>query len=279
MDTAEIDRCFEVAVGLVKEAGQVVREAIKKQKKIEMKSSSVDLVTESDKAVEKLLIEGLSKAFPSHKFIGEESTADGAKCELTSDPTWIIDPIDGTMNFVHSLPYTCVSVGLWGGREALAGIIFNPVLDQMFTAKKGQGAYLNGERITVSGEKDLSKALVFAEMGTSHDPEKVKTVLANLTTLMPRVHGLRDCGSAAVSLASVAAGHGDSFFHYGLGPWDMAAGALLVWEAGGVVCGLEGGPFDLMRRRVLCASTPELAKEIASLLSQYQPTPDGDLSG
>ncbi|XP_045111696.1 inositol monophosphatase 2-like isoform X1 [Portunus trituberculatus] len=279
MDTAEIDRCFEVAVGLVKEAGQVVREAIKKQKKIEMKSSSVDLVTESDKAVEKLLIEGLSKAFPSHKFIGEESTADGAKCELTSDPTWIIDPIDGTMNFVHSLPYTCVSVGLWGGREALAGIIFNPVLDQMFTAKKGQGAYLNGERITVSGEKDLSKALVFAEMGTSHDPEKVKTVLANLTTLMPRVHGIRAMGSCALNMVMVAMGGADIVYEFGIHAWDTAAALVVVTEAGGVVVDTAGGPFDLMRRRVLCASTPELAKEIASLLSQYQPTPDGDLSG
>ncbi|XP_045111708.1 inositol monophosphatase 2-like isoform X3 [Portunus trituberculatus] len=245
MDTAEIDRCFEVAVGLVKEAGQVVREAIKKQKKIEMKSSSVDLVTESDKAVEKLLIEGLSKAFPSHKFIGEESTADGAKCELTSDPTWIIDPIDGTMNFVHSLPYTCVSVGLWGGREALAGIIFNPVLDQMFTAKKGQGAYLNGERITVSGEKDLSKALVFAEMGTSHDPEKVKTVLANLTTLMPRVHGVRGMGSAALGMCSVAAGWGDAYFHMSLHCWDTAAASLLVREAGAGWGTLQGAHLIL----------------------------------
>ncbi|XP_063853239.1 inositol monophosphatase 1-like isoform X2 [Scylla paramamosain] len=279
MDSAEIEQCFEVALGLVKEAGQVVREAIKKQKTIETKSCNVDLVTESDKAVEKLLIEGLAKAFPSHKFIGEESTAAGAKCVLTHDPTWIIDPIDGTMNFVHSLPYTCVSVGLWAGKEALVGIIFNPVLDQMFTAKKGQGAYLNGERIRVSGQKDLSQALIFAEMGTSRDPEKVKTVLTNLTTLMPRAHGLRDCGSAAVSMAYIAAGFADILFHYGLGPWDMAAGALLVWEAGGVVYGLEGGPFDLMRRRVLCASSPELAQEVAGLLTQYQPTPDGDLMG
>lgn len=279
MDSAEIDKCFDVALGLVKEAGQVVREAIKKQKTIETKSCSVDLVTESDKAVEKLLIDGLTKAFPSHKFIGEESTAAGAKCVLTDNPTWIIDPIDGTMNFVHSLPYTCISVGLWHGREALAGIIYNPVLEQMFTAKKGCGAYLNGEQIKVSGQKELSQALVFAEMGTSHDPEKVKTVLTNLTTLMPRAHGVRDFGSAAIGMAYVAAGFMDAFFHYTLGPWDMAAGALMIWEAGGVVCGIGGGPFDVMRRRVLCASSPELAQELAGLLMQYEPTPDGDLLG
>ncbi|XP_050699802.1 inositol monophosphatase 1-like isoform X1 [Eriocheir sinensis] len=280
MEPAEVEKCFEVAMRLVKEAGKVVREAIKEQKNIETKTSCVDLVTESDKAVEKLLIEGLTQAFPGHKFIGEETTADtGSKCVLTDDPTWIIDPIDGTMNFVHSLPYTCVSVGLWTGRTGQIGIVYNPVLEQMFTAKKGGGAFLNGERIHVSGCKDLSQALVFAEMGTSLDPEKVKTVLTNLTTLMPRVHGVRDCGSAALNLSSVAAGWGDAAMHLTatLGPWDMAAGVLLVAEAGGAVCGVGGGEFDIMRRRVLCAATPELAQAIAGLLKQFQPTPDGDL--
>lgn len=279
MDSAEIDKCFDVALGLVKEAGQLVREAIKKQKTIETKSCSVDLVTESDKAVEKLLIDGLTKAFPSHKFIGEESTAAGAKCVLTDNPTWIIDPIDGTMNFVHSLPYTCISVGLWHGREALAGIIYNPVLEQMFTAKKGCGAYLNGEQIKVSGQKELSQALVFAEMGTSHDPEKVKTVLTNLTTLMPRAHGIRAMGSCALNMVMIAMGGADAIFEFGIHAWDTAAAAVVVLEAGGVVVDTAGGPFDVMRRRVLCASSPELAQELAGLLMQYEPTPDGDLLG
>ncbi|XP_050699804.1 inositol monophosphatase 1-like isoform X3 [Eriocheir sinensis] len=278
MEPAEVEKCFEVAMRLVKEAGKVVREAIKEQKNIETKTSCVDLVTESDKAVEKLLIEGLTQAFPGHKFIGEETTADtGSKCVLTDDPTWIIDPIDGTMNFVHSLPYTCVSVGLWTGRTGQIGIVYNPVLEQMFTAKKGGGAFLNGERIHVSGCKDLSQALVFAEMGTSLDPEKVKTVLTNLTTLMPRVHGVRGMGSAALGIAAVAAGWGDIYYHQGLHCWDTAAATILVAEAGGCVCDSKGGEFDIMRRRVLCAATPELAQAIAGLLKQFQPTPDGDL--
>lgn len=278
MEADDVDECFKVAVQLVKEAGQVVREAIKKQKCIETKSSNVDLVTESDKAVEKLLIAGLTNAFPSHKFIGEESTAAGAKCVLTSDPTWIIDPIDGTMNFVHSLPYTCISVGLWVGKEAEMGIVYNPILDQMFTAKKGQGAYLNGEKIQASGQKDLSQALVFAEMGTSLDPAKVDTVLTNLTTLMPKVHGVRAMGSCALNMCMVAAGGADVTVEFGIHAWDTAAAMVVVVEAGGVVVDTQGGPFDLMRRRVLCASTPELAEEMAKLLKQYQPTPDGDLA-
>ncbi|XP_042859944.1 inositol monophosphatase 1-like isoform X2 [Penaeus japonicus] len=274
---AEVDaqKCFDVALDLVKQAGKVVREAIKKKKNIETKSSAVDLVTESDKAVEKMLISGLSEAFPDHKFIGEESVSAGEKCVLTDEPTWIIDPIDGTMNFVHSFPYTCISVGLWVKKEALVGVVYNPVLEQMFTAIKGQGAFLNGEKLSVSGEKDLGQALVFSEMGTSRDQEKVNTVLTNITNLMPKVHGIRGIGSAALGISNVAAGWGDVFYHFGLCCWDMAAGTLLLTEAGGYVCDTEGGPFDIMRRRVLCASSQELAEKISKLLKQYQPERDG----
>ncbi|XP_063614982.1 inositol monophosphatase 1-like isoform X2 [Penaeus indicus] len=274
---SEIDakKCFDVALDLVKQAGKVVREAIKKKKNIETKSSAVDLVTESDKAVEKMLISGLSEAFPDHKFIGEESVSAGQKCVLTDEPTWIIDPIDGTMNFVHSFPYTCISVGLWVKKAALVGIVYNPVLEQMFTAIKGQGAFLNGEKISVSGETELGKALVFSEMGTSLDPEKVNTVLTNITNLMPKVHGCRAMGSSALHSAYVAMGAADVSYTFGVHCWDTAAGSLLVKEAGGIVIDTEGGPFDIMRRRVLCASSPELAEKISKLLKQYQPERDG----
>ncbi|KAK4325568.1 hypothetical protein Pmani_003855 [Petrolisthes manimaculis] len=275
MTTQPKQEWFTVALNLVKEAGKVVRAAINKKKNIEIKSSAVDLVTESDKAVEKMLITGLSETFPDHKFIGEESVAGGEKCVLTSEPTWIIDPIDGTMNFVHSFPYTCISVGLWVDKKAEIGIVYNPILEQMFTATKGEGAYLNGERIHTSGQTELNQALVFAEMGTSHDPVKVDTVLTNLTTLMTKVHGIRAMGSCALNICQLATGGVDICYEYGVHAWDMAAASLLVTEAGGVVVDTEGGEFDLMRRRVLCAATPELAAKIAPLLKQYQPEPDG----
>ncbi|XP_042220418.1 inositol monophosphatase 1-like isoform X4 [Homarus americanus] len=253
----------------------LVRDAIKKKKNVETKSSVVDLVTESDKAVEKLLITGLSGVFPDHKFIGEESVAAGEKCVLTDEPTWIIDPIDGTMNFVHSFPYTCISVALWVNKDAEVGIVYNPVLEQMFTAVKGQGAFLNDEKISASGQTDLGQALVFSEMGTSRDPEKVDTVLTNLTTLITKVHGIRAMGSCTLNMCHVALGGVDICFEFGIHAWDMAAGYLIIKEAGGVVIDTEGGPFDLMRRRVLCASTQELAEKIAKLLKQYQPERDG----
>lgn len=147
------------------------------------------MVTETDQQVEKLLIKGLSTAFSDHKFIGEESVADGAQCALTDAPTWVIDPVDGTMNFVHSFPHSCISIALLINQVPEIGIIYNPMLDQLFTAKRGSGAYLNGRKISVSDKSSLSEALVMMEFGTSRDPEKMKVVLENQQSLMPSVHG------------------------------------------------------------------------------------------
>lgn len=156
---------------------------------MEVKACNVDLVTETDKEVENLLINGLRSEFPDHKFIGEESVAAGVKCQLTEAPTWIIDPIDGTMNFVHSFPHPCISIALLVDFEPVIGIVYNPILSQLFTAKKNQGAFLNGERINVSDCKDLSSALLMLENGTSRDPEKIKVVCENQQKLVPLIHG------------------------------------------------------------------------------------------
>ncbi|XP_066957646.1 inositol monophosphatase 1 isoform X1 [Macrobrachium rosenbergii] len=271
----DVQECYKVAMDLVKTAGKLVREAINKKKNVEIKSCAIDLVTESDKAVEKLLISGLSSSFPDHKFIGEESVSAGEKCVFTDAPTWIIDPIDGTMNFVHSFPHTCISVGLWVNKDAELGIVYNPVLEQMFTAIKGEGAFLNGEKLSVSGETELAKSLVFAEMGSSQDAEKMDTVITNLTTLLPKVHGLRAMGSCTLNMCYVATGGGDAYYEFGIHAWDTAAAYLVVKEAGGVIVDTEGGPFDLMRRRVLCASTQQLAETLSKILKQYQPERDG----
>ncbi|XP_064110661.1 inositol monophosphatase 1-like isoform X1 [Macrobrachium nipponense] len=271
----DVQECYKVAMELVKTAGKLVREAINKKKNIEIKSCAIDLVTESDKAVEKLLISGLSSSFPDHKFIGEESVSAGEKCVFTDAPTWIIDPIDGTMNFVHSFPHTCISVGLWVNKDAELGIVYNPVLEQMFTAIKGEGAFLNGEKLSVSGETELAKSLIFAEMGSSQDAEKMDTVITNLTTLLPKVHGLRAMGSCALNMCYVATGGGDAYYEFGIHAWDTAAAYLVVKEAGGVIVDTEGGPFDLMNRRVLCASTQQLAETLSKILKQYQPERDG----
>ncbi|KMQ96370.1 inositol monophosphatase 1-like protein [Lasius niger] len=230
----DIDKCYIEILQLVKQAGSIVNEKIYQYKNVLTKSCDVDLVTEWDQMIEKLLIDGISSRYPDHKFIGEESTAMGQKVELTNAPTWIIDPIDGTMNFVHGLPHTCISVALLINKTAEIGIVYNPILEQLFTARKGQGAFLNGAPIHVSDKKELRNSLVMIEMGTSRDSEKMEIILQNIKILITRVHGLRSFGSAALNMCMVALGGADVSFEFGIHAWDIAAGDLIVREAGGV---------------------------------------------
>ncbi|XP_035702966.1 inositol monophosphatase 2 isoform X2 [Folsomia candida] len=266
----DVEKYYTTCMKLVNKAAEVIETAFYKTKQVESKSCDMDLVTETDKEVEKLLIDGLHLAFPDHKFIGEESTAGGEKCILTDAPTWIIDPVDGTMNFVHSLPLIAISIGLLINKKPIIGIICNPILKQTYTAKDGQGAFLNGTKIKVSGETVLAKALIATESGTNDDPAKIEVVLKNLGALLGKCHGTRVMGSAACAMAFVASGAVDSFCHLGLHCWDLAAGQLIIEEAGGFLCDYGGGEFDLMSRRVVCASSEKLAKDIASRLTQYE---------
>ncbi|XP_053970962.1 inositol monophosphatase 1-like [Hylaeus anthracinus] len=271
---SKIDEYYLTVLRLVKEAGSIVREKINQPKDPMIKSCEVDLVTEWDQKVEKLLVEGISSKYADHKFIGEEESSLGKKIELTDEPTWIIDPIDGTMNFVHGLPHTCISIALLINKVAEIGIVYNPILEQLFTARKGQGAFLNGAPIQVSEVTELRKALVMMEMGTSRDPEKMKIVLENANNLTPKVHGIRALGSAALNMCMVALGGADVSFEFGIHAWDIAAGDIIVREAGGVCIDPAGGPFDVMSRRVLCATTMDLAQELAKVLVQYYPERD-----
>lgn len=269
-----IDEYFDAALALVKIAGNLITEHVNGCNVFEKKSSDIDLVTEVDKKVEQTLIEGLTKKFPTHKFIGEESVADGAKCELTDSPTWIIDPIDGTLNFIHGFPHCCISVGFAINKECVAGIIYNPNLQQLFTAKKGQGAFLNDRKIHVSDVKELRNALVVFECGTSRDADKCAVVFENFKQIVAKGHGMRSLGSAALNMAMVAMGGADANFEFGIHAWDIAAGDILVREAGGVCLDPSGAPLDLLSRRVLCASTPELAEEISKTVVQFYPERD-----
>lgn len=272
--TENLDECYEIIVKLSKEGGQLIHERIWSQKTVEFKSCEVDLVTETDQQIEKLLISNLKAKFPSHRFIGEESTAAGSKCELTDDPTWIIDPVDGTMNFVHGYPNVCVSVALWVNKVAQIGIIYNPILDLFFSARRGQGAFLNGKPIHVSHENELSKSLIGYEFGTSRDTAKMKVVMENMNILTPIVHGVRSTGSCAQNMAMVALGGTNANFEFGIHAWDIAAGYLIVTEAGGVVIDPAGGTFDVLSRRYLCACSQDLADQLVKIIKQYYPERD-----
>ncbi|KAI5699528.1 hypothetical protein M8J75_004334 [Diaphorina citri] len=165
----DIAKCFETVLPLIEHAGEIVVEGFNSIKNIETKTTSWDLVTEYDKKVEKTLISRIQNHFPTHKFIGEETSSTTV---LTNDPTWIIDPIDGTLNFVHRFPHSCISVAFAVERELVIGIVYNPMLQQMFTAQKGKGAFLNGKRIHTSDTKELSKSLVGLEISLAKGPEQ-----------------------------------------------------------------------------------------------------------
>jgi len=167
-----------------------------------------------------------------------------------------------------------VSVALWVNKVAEIGIIYNPVLELFFSARRGQGAFLNGKPIHVSCVNELSKSLIGFEFGASRDAERLKIVVENLNILMPHVHGMRSSGSCAQNMAMVALGGTDANFEFGVHAWDMAAGCLIVIEAGGVVIDPAGGPFDVLSRRYLCAGTQELADQLVKVIKHMYPERD-----
>ncbi|GBM47239.1 Inositol monophosphatase 1 [Araneus ventricosus] len=269
--SSEIDEYYNVAVKLAQTAGEVIRKAIDEKKNVETKASAVDLVTETDKKVEELLRAGFSSHFPDHCFIGEES--EGGK--LTDAPTWIIDPVDGTMNFVHRFPYNAVSIGLAVNKQIVLGVVYNPVLDRMYTGIRGKGAFLNGKKLQVSNVQELSQALVITEFGSTRTQENMDHLFTNVKTVVEKAHGIRMMGSAALNMCAVAAGEADAYFEYTIHCWDMAAGKIIVEEAGGTCIDPEGGDLDIMSRRVICASSSALAKTLSKELKHLQFPRDG----
>ena len=206
---------------------------------IDIKSGVADLVTEYDKKVQGLLEIGLKKILPEAKFIGEEGSSD----KLSDDGfAFIVDPIDGTTNFVKDYHISAISVALLKGREVVAGVVYNPYLDEVFSAIKGQGAFLNGKKISVSSQP-LDKALVL--FGSApYDKHLFKETLEILSEYFYMALDIRRCGSAALDLCSVACGRAELYFELVVSPWDFAAGKLIVEEAGGVITTFDGKPLS-----------------------------------
>uniref|UniRef100_A0A8I3RYP0 Inositol-1-monophosphatase n=1 Tax=Canis lupus familiaris TaxID=9615 RepID=A0A8I3RYP0_CANLF len=256
--------CMDYAVTLARQAGEVVREAIKNEMNVMIKSSPADLVTATDQKIEKMLLSSIKEKYPSHSFIGEESVAAGEKSILTDSPTWIIDPIDGTTNFVHRFPFVAVSIGFTVNKKMEFGVVYSCLEDKMYTGRKGKGAFCNGQKLQVSQQEDITKSLLVTEFGSSRAPETVRIVLSNLEKLLCiPIHGIRGVGTAAVNMCLVAAGVADAYYEMGIHCWDMAGAGIIVTEAGGVLMDVTGGPFDLMSRRIIAANSKTLAERIA----------------
>ena len=228
---------LKAAIEIAREAGAILRTEFDRPKEISYKGE-VDIVTESDRRSEALIVARLREHFPGHAIVAEEGTggeAAGAKY------CWHVDPLDGTTNFAHGYPCFAVSIGLVEDGEPIAGVVFNPVSNELFTAARGEGAYLNSERIRVSTVDKLANSLVATGFPTHQRKNSANMNYYWEFTL--RSHGVRRDGSAALDLCSVACGRFDAFWEFGLNSWDTAAGMLLVQEAGGVVTDLAGRPY------------------------------------
>lgn len=225
---------------------------------VSVKSPS-NFVSSADMRAEETLFEDLSRARPGYGFLMEER---GAVEGADKTHRWIIDPIDGTTNFLHSIPAFAISIALEREGNLIAGLIYNPVTDECFTAEKGKGAFLNDRRIRVSSRRKLADCVVVT--GVPHlGRGEHKRFLAQLEAVMGQVAGVRRTGSAALDLAFVAAGRFDGFWEEGLSPWDIAAGMLLVREAGGFISDLDGGQRMFSRQEIVAGNSdilPALSK-------------------
>ncbi|XP_070700696.1 inositol monophosphatase 1-like isoform X2 [Pempheris klunzingeri] len=268
---------MEHAVSAARRAGQVVCEALQDDRKVMTKSSSVDLVTQTDQKVEQLIIQSVKEKFPTHRFIGEESVAAGEVCVLTDDPTWIIDPIDGTTNFVHTFPFVAVSIAFSVNKQVEFGVVYSCLEDKMFTARRGRGAFCNGKPLQVSGQEDIKQSVIATEFGSSRDPEAVDKIFTSLKNILCiPVHGVRGAGTAAINMCLVASGCVEAYYEIGMHIWDVAAGSLIVSEAGGVLMDVEGGAVDLMSRRIVAANNGTIAERIVKEIDAFSPPRDDD---
>ena len=234
-----LDKIMKDICALVKECGKVILGADREKMAIDTKSGIADLVTEYDTKVQSLLESGLKAILPEARFIGEE----GSRDELTEDGyAFIVDPIDGTTNFIKDFHVSAISVALLKGYEVVAGVVYNPYLDEAFYAIKGQGAYCNDKKISVSSQP-LSNGLVL--FGSApYDKELFPRTMEILSGYFNKALDIRRCGSAALDLCYVACGRAELYFELVVSPWDFAAGKLIVEEAGGVVTTLDGEPLS-----------------------------------
>lgn len=236
------------------------------------KSTVVDVVTEADREVERLVLGRLQDARPQDGVLGEE----GASVPSTSGSTWVVDPIDGTVNYLYDIPAYAVSVAAVAGdprdpagHQTLAGCVHNPVSGETFTATRGGGAFLDGRRLAVSRQDDLSLALLATGFG--YDVARRRRQAEILAALLPVVRDVRRMGSAALDLCQVACARVDAYYERGLNPWDLAAGALVAREAGALVTGLGDAPAG---EALVVAAGPTLHPALQAILAPYRPDTD-----
>jgi myo-inositol-1(or 4)-monophosphatase len=257
----ELDKLSLSVEELSREVGAFILDEREKfsDDKVERKSLN-SLVSYVDKEAEKMIVRKLEKLTPGCGFITEEDTIQDEKKALT----WIVDPLDGTTNFIHGIPCFCVSIGLMVDDEVVLGVIYEANQDECFSAYKGGGAHLNGQKIRVKDNSDLNRSLL-ATGFPYYDFGRMEPYVELLMHFMEHTRGIRRLGSAAADLAYVAAGRFEAFYEYGLSPWDVAAGVIIVREAGGVVSDFQGGDNAIFGREILASNKGVYESCLASI--------------
>ena len=266
MSSPNLHPMINVAIKAARAAGAIINRAALDVESVRVSQKQVnDFVTEVDQAAEQAIIDILLVAYPGHAIWAEESgRTQGAQ---DSDYVWIIDPLDGTTNFIHGLPIYCVSIALAVKGRVEQAVVYDPTRNDLFTATRGRGAFMNDRRLRVSKRVRLQECLI--STGFPFRPgDDFKTYLSMMSEVMQRSAGLRRPGAAALDLAYVAAGFTDAFFETGLQPWDVAAGSLLVTEAGGLVGNLTG-EADFLEQKECLAGSPRIYGLLVALLGKY----------
>lgn len=260
MDTAEMTL---VAINAAQKAGELLRRGFGSKISYSTKSSENDFVTEYDYAAEGLILETIKSHYKNHLFLAEES---GGNTDSSQNPLWIIDPIDGTTNFLRNIPLFSVSIGVCFQAEMLIGVIYQPLTHELFWAEKGKGAFLNGKKIEVSLEEDIKKCTLATGFPYNVD-EKTTKALGSLNRVLEAGVRVRDLGSATIDCAYLAAGRFDGYWMIEPKPWDLAAGVLLIEEAGGKISTMDGSPFNLFQCQNILATNEKIHTPILNIWS------------
>ncbi|MDR2426187.1 MAG: inositol monophosphatase [Endomicrobium sp.] len=255
-----LSKYTQTALAAAEAGAKVLMRHYNKDLNIEYKGE-IDPVSQADRNAQKAVIKVVKNVFPQHGVLAEE---DGVN-DIKKDFCWIIDPLDGTVNFVHGLPMFCVSVALKYKKDIISGVVYSPVMKEVFAAEKSKGAYLNGKKIKVSEIKEFIRALPVTGF-PYYVREKSERAIKNFTNIMMRTQGMRRLGSAALDLAYVACGRFEFFWEEGLNPWDIAAGALIVKEAGGIVSDYYGDKDFIFKNTILASNNKMVHKTVLEIL-------------
>ena len=255
---------FDVALKAAKEAGKIHKKYFQTELKIERKSSPFDLLTIADKEAEKAIVYLIKKHFPEHNIFAEECTYE----KTESKYTWVIDPLDGTNNFASGLPIFCASIALMHDDKVELGVIYDVMREELFSAQKNQGAFLNEKPIKVNSVDNLKNSLLITGFYYSRGEEMVKTLETIKRFFLKQIMGLRRLGAAALDLCYIACGRAAGFWEFELSPWDFAAGKLLIEEAGGKVTGKQGEEVSLTEKSFIVASNGRIHEQMLEVLNE-----------